>query len=158
MGSIPDWRPAAGADSGPLRPCDESPPMTVEAATAHGRPQGLPRDLGMVRTILAADRTLMAWIRTALSMLSFGFTIYKFLEGMGSQKPLLHPHSPQQVGLFLAGLGTVSMLLGTLNYWSTLKDLRQVEDFRLGRPALWIAVVISAAGVVLFISIAVRLV
>ncbi|MEI9889510.1 MAG: DUF202 domain-containing protein [Caulobacteraceae bacterium] len=35
----------------------------------------LPADLGELRTIMAADRTLMAWIRTALSMLSFGFTI-----------------------------------------------------------------------------------
>lgn len=132
--------------------------MTVEAATLHGRPQALPRDQGMVRTIMAADRTLMAWIRTALSMLSFGFTIYKFLQGVESEKVLLHPHSPQQVGLFLAGLGTISMLLGTFNYWATLRDLRRAEDFRLGRPALWIAVVISIAGVALFVSIAVRLV
>ena len=31
---------------------------------------------------MAADRTLMAWIRTTLSMISFGFTIYKFLQAM----------------------------------------------------------------------------
>lgn len=40
----------------------------------------LSKDLGGMRTIMAADRTLMAWLRTSLSMLSFGFTIYKFLE------------------------------------------------------------------------------
>ena len=32
------------------------------------------------RTRLAADRTLMAPVRTALSMIGFGFTIYKFLQ------------------------------------------------------------------------------
>ena len=37
-------------------------------------------DMARERTILAADRTLMAWIRTTLSMISFGFTIYKFLQ------------------------------------------------------------------------------
>ena len=37
-------------------------------------------DLATTRTLMAADRTLMAWIRTALSLLSFGFTIYKLLD------------------------------------------------------------------------------
>jgi putative membrane protein len=37
-------------------------------------------DLGVMRTMMAADRTLMAWIRTSLSMLTFGYTIYKVLQ------------------------------------------------------------------------------
>jgi putative membrane protein len=117
----------------------------------------LPTDLGEMRTIMAADRTLMAWIRTALSMLSFSFTIYKFLESTVT-KTGGDPNSPQQVGLFLAGVGTLSMVLGTIDYWSTLRDLRRTEQFRLGRPTLFIATVISLAGVALFLSIAVRLI
>jgi putative membrane protein len=35
--------------------------------------------LALDRTRMAAERTLMAWVRTALSMIGFGFTIYKFL-------------------------------------------------------------------------------
>jgi len=117
----------------------------------------LPTDQGEIRTIMAADRTLMAWIRTALSMLSFSFTIYKFLEA-ATEKGGVHPNSPQQVGLFLAGVGTLSMVLGTIDYWSTLKDLRRAEEFRLGRPTLFIATVISLSGIALFLSIAVRLI
>ena len=37
-------------------------------------------DLAFERTMLAHERTLMAWIRTATSMISFGFTIYKFFQ------------------------------------------------------------------------------
>ena len=37
-------------------------------------------DLAFHRTVIAAERTLMAWIRTALSMIGFGFTIYKFFQ------------------------------------------------------------------------------
>jgi putative membrane protein len=107
---------------------------------------------------MAADRTLMAWIRTALSMLSFGFTIYKFLETIAGERPLAHPDSPQQVGIFLTGLGTASMVLGTLSYWATLRDLRKTEAFRLGRPTLWIALVISGAGILLFSAITSRMV
>jgi putative membrane protein len=36
--------------------------------------------LAVDRTWLAHERTLMAWVRTATSMISFGFTIYKFFQ------------------------------------------------------------------------------
>ena len=37
-------------------------------------------ELSVDRTRLAHERTLMAWVRTATSLLSFGFTIHKFFE------------------------------------------------------------------------------
>lgn len=36
--------------------------------------------LAVDRTRLAHERTLMAWVRTATSLISFGFTIYKFFQ------------------------------------------------------------------------------
>lgn len=117
----------------------------------------LPVDQGEMRTIMAADRTLMAWIRTALSMLSFSFTIYKFLEDVSSGPALSDKDTPQQVGLFLAAMGTISMVLGTLDYWTTLKALNRTEKFRLDRPSLLIAVLLSIAGAALFFGIALRL-
>ena len=49
-------------------------------------------DLAAERTMMAADRTLMAWIRTSLSLMSFGFTIYKLLQGFQAGGAAL-PHS-----------------------------------------------------------------
>ena len=118
----------------------------------------LPDDLGEMRTIMAADRTLMAWIRTSLSMLSFGFTIYKFLDAMAEHDQLARSNTPQQVGMFLAGMGTAAMVMGTLSYWSTLRDLERIEEFRIGRPVLVMALIMSIAGIGLFVSIAARLV
>ena len=46
--------------------------------------------LAVERTRLAHERTLMAWVRTATSLISFGFTIYKFFEfesGRGAAAP-----------------------------------------------------------------------
>ena len=45
--------------------------------------------LAVDRTRLAYERTLMAWTRTATSLISFGFTIYKFFEYLreGSRSP-----------------------------------------------------------------------
>ena len=57
--------------------------------------------LALERTRMAADRTLMGWIRTALSMISFGFTIFKFLEYIQEQSitPLRRAHGPREVGI-----------------------------------------------------------
>lgn len=133
--------------------------MTTHDHVPLGRPPVLPTDQGEMRTIMAADRTLMAWIRTGLSMISFGFTIYKFLESVPkSARVIPDTNSPQQVGLFLCGMGTLSIILGTWSYWQTLRDLNRAEQFRLGRPTLLIALVFSLAGVAMFFGIAVRVV
>lgn len=131
--------------------------MTAEHGGFHRAP-ALPSDMGAMRTIMAADRTLMAWIRTSLSMLSFGFTIYKFLDGVAQQNILPHSDTPQRVGLFLAGVGTVSMILGVFSYWATLKELRRMEEFRLGRPTLLISAIMTFAGVAMFLGIASRVI
>ncbi|SNS44341.1 YidH family protein [Sphingopyxis indica] len=115
-----------------------------------------PKDLGELRTVMAADRTLMAWIRTALSMFSFGFTIYKVLESMADAGTIQNSQSPQTVGLVLAGMGVGSILLGTIGYWLTLRDLEQAGKFRLGRPVLLMAAFMSVIGVLLFAGIATR--
>lgn len=130
----------------------------MTASSSHkGRPM-LPSDLGTMRTVMAADRTLMAWVRTSLSMLSFSFTIYKFLETAAKQDVIARSNSPQQVGLFLAGMGTLAMVLGVISYWTTLKDLQRTEAFRLGRPSLIISAIMMLAGVALFVGIAGRVV
>ena len=49
-------------------------------------PPKLEDALATERTRMAADRTLMGWIRTALSMIGFGFTIFKFLESIQSRE------------------------------------------------------------------------
>lgn len=118
----------------------------------------MPEDLGEKRTIMAADRTLMAWIRTSLSMLSFGFTIYKFLDTATEKAGNAQSNSPQHIGLFLAAMGTVAILLGTVGYWTTLHDLNRVDQFRMGRPVLLMALIMCVAGVALFVSIAMRVV
>ena len=110
--------------------------------------------LAASRTRMAADRSLMAWIRTALSMISFGFTIYKLLEGFQESGQLLpDSNTPRTVGLFLTGLGTASMLMGTIEYWQRLTQLRKHGDFRRWTPPLVIAVIMSLTGALLFVSI-----
>jgi putative membrane protein len=115
-------------------------------------------DLATTRTLMAADRTLMAWTRTALSMISFGFTIYKVLEGFREAGVhLSHPHSPRTIGLFLTGLGTVSMVLGTIEYWRMIVSLRDYQPVSVWRPTFLVALIMAFSGSFLFLSIIIRL-
>ena len=120
-------------------------------------PPRLPPDLGEMRTIMAADRTLMAWVRTALSMLSFGFTIYKVLQSLEETGKSIHHQAPQKAGLFLTAMGVLALVLGTFQYWMTLRDLKKLDNFWTGRPTLIMAMILSMLGVFLFYSILTQL-
>ena len=79
-------------------------------------PEG--ENLSFDRTRMAAERTLMAWVRTALSMISFGFTIYKFLQAMQEQRRLLSVKSdtPRNLCLSLIGIGIFALMLTVMSH------------------------------------------
>jgi putative membrane protein len=112
-------------------------------------------DLATTRTLMAADRTLMAWVRTSLSMTSFGFTIYQFLRNLAhDQVVLAHVSAARSIGLFLTGLGTLSMLVGIIEHRETVRTLGLTHRL-LFRPTVGIAVLVLALGVLLFLTISV---
>jgi putative membrane protein len=81
--------------------------------------------LAVDRTRLAHERTLMAWVRTAASLISFGFTIYKFFqylrEGQAGNMGLVGPRS---FAILLILIGLMSLLVGTLEHRSSIRALR----------------------------------
>lgn len=103
---------------------------------------------------MAADRTLMAWVRTSLSLMSFGFTIYKLLQGFQAGGTVLpHADSPRRMGLFLTGLGAVAVIMGTLEFLSVMRGLRSEQHVRVLRPSLVMALIMAAANLFLFFGI-----
>ena len=85
--------------------------------------------LAVDRTRLAYERTLMAWVRTATSLISFGFTIYKFFEFLREESAGKMPHAAHLIGprqfalvMILVGLGTLG--LATLQHRRHMQMLR----------------------------------
>jgi putative membrane protein len=116
-------------------------------------------DMAVERTAMAADRTLMAWVRTAISMISFGFTIYKFLEGANKQGVDLtrNPTGPRNLGLLLIAIGTVSLGMGMVEHWVTVKRLGKKPRFLLLSPGFLTGGAISLLGTFLFLSIILKM-
>lgn len=116
-------------------------------------------DLAVDRSAMAAGRTLMAWVRTALSMISFGFTIYKFMQaatqGANAEVGLLSAQGPRRLGLFLIGLGVTSVVLGSIEYYQTMKRLNVLSttEYKPLNFAFVMGLLIGLLGLFLFITI-----
>ncbi|HWS01697.1 MAG TPA: DUF202 domain-containing protein [Prolixibacteraceae bacterium] len=118
--------------------------------------------MAVERTMMAADRSMMAWLRTGLSLISFGFTIYKFLDIQNAQlkamgKSLPDISSPKVVGLVMIGIGIISLVLGIIENVTTVRAL-QIR-YKMKRPAysLIVSVLIALIGVILFVGITFKL-
>jgi putative membrane protein len=57
-----------------------------------------------LRTRLSLERTMMSWIRTAVSLIGFGFTIVQFFERFGSMEGVAEaPCSPTRPATSASG-------------------------------------------------------
>lgn len=77
------------------------------------------------RTFLAFDRTLLAWIRTSTSLLTFGFAIFKLLEERAKvpgQHPVMDLVSPRFIGVVMVISGFLGLLLASINYIRFMKN------------------------------------
>jgi putative membrane protein len=72
-------------------------------------------DLAFQRSNMASDRTLMAVMRTSVSLIGFGFTLYKFFEYMREQPGFdkMTTFGPRNLGLVMVLLGAVMLALST---------------------------------------------
>ena len=114
--------------------------------------------LALDRTRMAAERTLMAWVRTALSMISFGFTIYKFLQVIQEQDKLhvLRPQAPRDVGLTLIGIGTFAVVIASVQHWKYISKLRPDQPYKPWDLTFIVACFIEILGLLMFGSILFR--
>jgi len=110
--------------------------------------------LAIDRTRFAAERSLMAWIRTALSMIAFGFTIYKFLQAMQQQTtmPVYRPNAPRNVGLLLVGIGTFAVTVACVQYWKYLRKLCPDQPYKPWDLALIVGILMGLLGLLVIAS------
>ena len=110
------------------------------------------------RTRLAHDRTLMAWVRTATSLISFGFTIYKFFQYLNEKQPA-RPEGilgPRQYALLMIAIGIVALLLATLQHRRDMVVLRKHHPEVPYSLATVLAGLISLLGMVALIAVIFR--
>jgi putative membrane protein len=83
-----------------------------------------------LRTRLSLERTLMSWVRTAVSLIGFGFTIVQFFERLGEMEGVAmatRPQAPRYLGLALIAAGVLSLLISVWQYHTVITYLRSGE-------------------------------
>ena len=115
--------------------------------------------LALDRNKLAAERTLMAWVRTALSMISFGFTIYKFLQVIDEQSTVpvtAAKCAAKRRTRCSPASGTFVVVIASIQHWSYIKNLRTDQPYKPWDLSFIVACLIAILGCLLFGSIIIR--
>lgn len=121
----------------------------------------LTNELAKERNRAAYDRTLMAWIRTAISLIGFGFAIatsyeyihYETLERTG--RFLDRMHTPLWFGLSFILLGMLCILGGVMQHAKVVKQIQSSTfTYADSKPlAKIVAFVLLIIGVFALISL-----
>ena len=119
-----------------------------------------------LRTRLSIERTMMSWVRTAIALIGFGFTIVQFFERMKEMpesSPSAIPDAPRYLGLSLIFCGVVALMI---SIWQYEWGLRYSVERRLRRdrgseqrggqqtPLLAVAIALALIGVFAFCAVA----
>jgi putative membrane protein len=110
------------------------------------------------RVFFAAERTFLAWIRTGLALMGFGFVVARFglflyevaaLRGTAAPPPSVS----RWFGIGLIVLGVLLTAASTGIHIATIRRLNRGEPF-VGRPT-WLGVTIALvlAGIGIWMSI-----
>jgi putative membrane protein len=115
-------------------------------------------ELALRRTFLAHERTLMAWVRTSVSLISFGFTIYKFFQYLSQEIPFQRKtyFGPREFAVAMIGLGVLSLAMAVIDYRHTRKILG-LDEAKYRSLAGKLAGIVFVFGLALLIAVLLRL-
>ncbi|WP_457601289.1 DUF202 domain-containing protein [Hydrogenivirga sp.] len=103
------------------------------------------------RIYMAAERTFLAWVRTAISITIFGFVIEKFEFFLMQLSKALNwnfharHESLMSIGMFVIVIGVVTLVLGTANFYRTVYKI----DTGYYRTNVWLY---KVYGIIIFFT------
>jgi len=110
----------------------------------------------------------MAWLRTAVALIGFGFAIVQYLEHL-EQTPGAHaaylPHAPRYLGLALIACGVLALVISIWQYrwgirylWGEpYTPLAGVTKEGKQTPIIAVAIVLIGIGLFAFFAVLLRL-
>lgn len=114
-------------------------------------------ELAKERNRAAEERTLMAWIRTALALIGFGFGIDSIVAAIqGAIGDAVNPVRLSRIlGLAFVALGTFAMLYAAVDHRYQLERIQRNDLVYVSRrsPSLIVAYVLAMIGGLAFLSI-----
>lgn len=105
------------------------------------------------RTWLAYERTMQAWVRTAISLITFGFTVYRLVD-IFDRNPADAQYAigPRTFGFTLVAIGFVALAIATVEYRQSIRVLREEYGQSPRSTSVFFAGLIAALGIFAVIS------
>jgi len=120
------------------------------------KPPDYQTELAKERNRIAADRTLLSWIRVTVSFIGIGFGLDQILNTLDASTGarLASLLSVRTLGLFYIGLGILTSLFAALDYQGELSRFQKLDYRYTPRPSLGMfvagaLVVLSSIGLVI---------
>lgn len=113
--------------------------------------------LALVRTSYSSERSLMAWIRTSVSLYTFGFTISKFLDYLKMRGTTVEFSAGlHRLGFVLICLGIIALVPAGIEHLKRIRTMKRLGLPETSRPSLPLATAVAliALGIVTLIGIA----
>jgi BASS family bile acid:Na+ symporter len=111
--------------------------------------------LALVRTAFSAERSLMAWIRTSVSLYTFGFSLIRFMDYLeATEIGTQLSEGPRLLGLALVCLGILVLLPAAVEHVRRMKKMKTLGLPRISKIYLPIiaAIALVLIGLTVFIS------
>jgi putative membrane protein len=108
----------------------------------------------------------MSVIRTSLSLIGFGFTIFQFFQKLREADVLAHAQAPRRFGVALVALGIAMLLMGIVYHLQFMTGLRRTREAMAAEGLIYgeslfprsltliTAVILLVIGIVAIISMA----
>lgn len=97
-------------DSAATLPAADAPPSSTQ--------------LAIDRTRLAFERTTMAWVRTATSLITFGFSVYKFFQIEANKDVPGRLIGPREFALMMISIGIFALVIATVQHVQSMRTMR----------------------------------
>lgn len=99
----------------------------------------------------------MAWIRTSTSLITFGFTIFKFFQYLATDKHRETVVSPWVVGMAMILIGLIGLMLASIQHRQEMKALKAEVGHTPYSIAGVMAALIACLGVLALVVVVLRL-
>jgi putative membrane protein len=119
-----------------------------------------------LRTRLAVERTMMAYMRTAVALIGFGFTIFQFLQRVQEipGRAVHYPYAAWYLGLALIFCGVMAAVVSLFEYRRLITYLRSgafgaiaaAGSVQMKTPLYMITGVVIVIGIFAFFSVLLR--
>lgn len=91
--------------------------------------------LSLVRTRLAYESTMLSWVRTATSLITFGFGVHQvFRIAPGGSSRASAVHAPYLFGTMMVGIGLLALIFSALEHRAAEKALNTAYPVSAGYP------------------------